>query len=269
MEKILSYPRTAVAAYDGVAQQHSWDCGPATAQIILAACGIYVDEQTLINKIGTTVRGTNHSGLIAAVLNQYLPGSEYTAIWLTKEPVPQAQIESLWKNIKRSVDAGRGAVLNFVAPPSNFPRGSNGSVSPEYRGWNTIYHYVAAMGYDVDSKGRRHIWVADPGFRPFGYFITLEQCATLIVPHSYAYAADAPILPDKVETKPTTPIIAAPDKFGQLWLEWNAVEYGDQSAIEQIVKLAQSGDKRNQTVLAHLERINPTALKTFIESKGK
>lgn len=212
MEKVLNYSRAAVGAYDGVAQQRSWDCGPASAQIILQACGINVDEQTLINQIGTTVNGTNHAGLIAPVLDGYLKGSGYAngVVWLSKEPVSKAQVEALWKNIKRSIDAGRGVIVNFEAPPSNFPRGTRGSVSPNYKGWNTIYHYVACMGYAQDDDGSRHFWIADPGFYPFGYWISLEQVASLIVPHAYAFAADAPILAQKIDEPKVTPPVVPP-----------------------------------------------------------
>lgn len=272
MQKVLNYSRSAVGVYDGVQQQRSWDCGPASAQIILQAAGVLKDEQWLINQIGTTVAGTNHTGLITPVLNSLLPGSGYTTVWLTKEPVPKTHVEALWKNIVKSIDGNRGVVLNFVAPPSNFPRGSNGSTSPEYRGTNTIYHYVAGMGYAVDSAGRRHIWIADPGFRPFGYWCSLEQVATLIVPHSYGYAATAapvqipqapppPVRPPAAEQVPYT------DTLEELLTEWNAIEYGDLGAIESIVKSAQSGDPHGAAALGLLERENPGALQAFINSK--
>ena len=211
VEKVLSYSRGPVGAYDGVAQQRSWDCGPASAQIILQASGVLKDEQWLIDRIGTTTAGTNHAGLITPILNELLPGSGYKAVWLSREPVSKAQVEQLWKDITRSIDAGRGVVLNFEAPPSNFPRASyTSTVSPSYRGFNTIYHYTAGMGYAVDDRGGRHVWVADPGFSPFGYWITLEQCASLIVPHAYAFAADAPALPVKAPEKAPEPVPASP-----------------------------------------------------------
>lgn len=192
MEKVLNYSRSAVGSYDGVAQQRSWDCGPASAQIILQSAGVNVDEQTLIDKIGTNENGTNHAGLIAPVLDSYLPGSGYKSVWIGGPKPSPAQVKALWNNVKRSIDSGRGVILNFEAPPNNFPRGTRGSVSPNYRGWNSVYHYVACMGYAVDADGTMHFWIADPGFSPFGYWISLEQAALLIVPHAYAYAADAP-----------------------------------------------------------------------------
>lgn len=211
VEKILKYSRSSVGAYDGVAQQRSWDCGPAAAQIVLHACGVNKDEQYLIDRIGTTVNGTNHSGLITPILNELLPGSGYTVVWLPKEPVSKAQVEALWKNTKRSIDGNRGAIFNFEAPPNNFPRATRGDSSPEYRGNNTIYHYVACMGYADDGAGGRHFWIADPGFRPFGYWISLEQVATLIVPHAYAYAATAPI-----SAPAPTPVPVKPDSVAEL-----------------------------------------------------
>lgn len=244
MEKVLNYSRSAVGSYDGVVQQRSWDCGPASAQIILHAAGVNVDEQTLIDKIGTTVNGTNHAGLIAPILDTYLPGSGYTAVWLSKEPVSKSQIDTLWKNVVRSIDAGRGVILNFEAPPNNKPRGTRGSVSPAYGGWNTIYHYVAGMGYAQDDDGSRHIWVADPGFRPFGYWISLEQVATLIVPHAYAFAADAPVKAQpKVEPKPAPAnpvdvLTARLDKISQAFA----------------------------TLLAIIEKDHPEILKAYIEA---
>ena len=206
MEKVLKYDRGAVGAYDGVAQQRPWDCGPASAQIILQACGINVDEQTLIDKIGTNINGTNHAGLITPVLNDYLPGSGFQVVWLSKEPVSQNQIETLWKNIKRSIDSGRGVVLNFEAPPGAGPKGSRGSVAPPYPRWSTTYHYTAGMGYAVDSDGSRHVWVADPAcFGGIsGFWCPMEDIARLIVPHAYGFAADAPIViePTKEEAAP-------------------------------------------------------------------
>lgn len=187
MEKKLDYPRNIVP------QERYWDCGPASAQIILASAGVQRDEQWLINRIGTNENGTNHSGLITPILNELLPGSGYKVVWLPKDPPTKAQTDQLWKDVVRSIDSGRGVILNFVAPPSNFPRATRGDSSPEYRGANTIYHYVAGMGYADDGPGGRHIWIADPGFRPHGFWCSLEQVASLIVPHSYAFASSAPV----------------------------------------------------------------------------
>ncbi|TXI62209.1 hypothetical protein [Mycolicibacterium mageritense] len=96
----------------------------------------------------------------------------------------------MWANLKRSIDGGFGVVMNWVAPPSNKPRGVKGSVSPRYSG-GTTYHYVAAMGYD-DDPAARAVWIADSGFQPQGYWISFDQCASLIPPKGYAFADVAP-----------------------------------------------------------------------------
>ena len=86
----------------------------------------------------------------------------------------------------RSIDAGWGVIMNGVAPPWNYPRGVKGSISPAYHG-GTVYHYVAAMGYD-DTPGARAVWIADSSFAPFGYWCGFDQVATLIPPKAYTYA---------------------------------------------------------------------------------
>ena len=88
-----------------------------------------------------------------------------------------------------SIDAGFGVVCNIVAPRSNYPRGVYGSESPRYGG-GRVYHYFTAMGYREGSQGRA-VWIADSGFAPYGYWISLEQLATLIPPKGYTYAATA------------------------------------------------------------------------------
>lgn len=268
IEKVLNYPRQSVAEYDGVSQQRSWDCGPASAQIILAGAGVYRTEQFLIDKIGTTVNGTNHAALITPILNELLPGSGYEAVWLPKEPVSPAQIDALWKSTVKSIDANRGVILNFEAPPNNFPRGTRGSTSPEYRGWNTIYHYTAGMGYAQDDNGSRHFWIADPGFRPFGYWCSLEQVATLIVPHAYAIATTAKpaAVPPPPAPKPE-PVINAPDRLELLWQEWNAFTFENMEAIHGIVLRAKAGNTRAIEALARIERSNPTVLKDYLARK--
>ena len=179
MEKILPYDRAIVA------QEHYWDCGPASAQIILNGRSIIESEDALIRQIGTTTNGTDYVGLIERVLARRMPQAQYKSVYLERDPATPAQKEQLWRDVVRSIDAGFGVVMNFVAPPRNYPRGVKGSESPAYRG-GTVYHYVACMGYSDD--GERAFWIADPGFRPFGYWCSWDQVATLIPPKGYAVA---------------------------------------------------------------------------------
>lgn len=180
-EKILPYDKTIVP------QETGYWCGPAATQVVLNSRGINVSEQELARQIGTTVNGTDYVGLIERVLDNITPDARYSSVYLEQDPPTSAQREALWRNLKSSIDAGFGVVMNWVAPVSNYPRGVKGSQSPAYRG-GTVFHYVAAMGYD-DTPGARAVWIADSGFAPFGYWISFDQCASLIPPKGYAYAA--------------------------------------------------------------------------------
>ncbi|ASR85629.1 lysin A [Mycobacterium phage Amgine] len=194
-EKVLPYDRKIVP------QETGYWCGPAATQIVLNTRGLIVDEPTLAREIGTTVRGTDYVGLIERVLDLRVPDARYTSVYIENDPPNAAQRETLWRNLKRSIDAGYGVVMNWVAPPSNYPRGVKGSVSPRY-GSGTVYHYVAAMGYD-DNPAARAVWIADSGFQPQGYWCSFDQVASLIPPKGYAFAdvdavggPEAPVDPD-------------------------------------------------------------------------
>ena len=180
-EKVLPYDRAIVP------QETGWWCGPASAQVVLNSLGVHVAERDLAAAIGTHTGGTDYVGLIERYLDKKVPGSKYTSVYLERDPVTARQKEALWQHLVQSIDSGHGVVMNFVAPPSNYPRGVKGSVSPAYGG-GTVYHYVAAMGYD-DADGARAVWIADSGFRPFGYWCSFDQVATLIPPKGYAYSA--------------------------------------------------------------------------------
>ncbi|WP_280454772.1 C39 family peptidase [Nocardia brasiliensis] len=175
-ETVLSYNRSVVP------QETPYWCGPASTQVVLSGRGIHVTEQAMANAMRTTRNGTDHIGLIAPVLNAFC-GDVYLVRQMPDDPPTPGQIDRLWADIRASVDAGFGIVANIVAPASNYPRGVNGSASPAYSG-GTVYHYIALMGYSDDEA----IWVADSGFRPYGYWISLGQLASLIPPKGYTCA---------------------------------------------------------------------------------
>ena len=179
-EKVLPYDRTIVVQDTG-----HW-CGPASTQVVLNSRGIQVPEADLAREIGTVSSGTGFVGLTERVLDLKIPDALYTSIDIPDDPPTPAQRDRLWSNVVQSIDGGFGVVMNWVAPPSNYPRGIKNSVSPSYRG-GTILHYVACMGYD-DNPAQRALWIADSGFQPFGYWISFDQAATLIPPKAYAYA---------------------------------------------------------------------------------
>ncbi|WP_081830398.1 C39 family peptidase [Rhodococcus sp. UNC363MFTsu5.1] len=177
-QKQLPYDRNIVP------QETGYNCGPASAQIVLNSRGIRVDETQLAREIGTTWNGTDFVGLIERVLDERVPEARYTSVQMPNDPPTGAQCNRLWRDILRSIDGGYGVIVNIVAPPSNYPRGVNGSVSPAYGG-GTVYHYMTVMGYD---DATRAVWIADSGFRPFGYWMSFDQLTTLIPPKGYAYA---------------------------------------------------------------------------------
>jgi predicted chitinase len=179
-EKILPYDRTVVP------QEQPWDCGPAATQVVLNSRGIVRSETDLIGAIGTTVNGSDYVGLIGRALDLMVPDARYTSADMPNDPPTRDQRDRLWHNVVESIDGGFGVVMNWVAPPDNHPRGVKGAESPSYGG-GTIYHYVACMGYD-DDPALRALWIADSGFKPYEYWISFDQAASLIPPQAYAYA---------------------------------------------------------------------------------
>jgi hypothetical protein len=260
-EKVLEYDHSQ----QRVAQEKFWDCGPASTQIVLQAAGVELTEEQLIRELGTTTDGTNTVEQALPVLNRLTAG-KYKAQWLPHDPPSDTERDSLWNNIKGSIDAGFGCVLNFEVPSTNFPKGTRGSVSPQYRG-NKVWHYVACMGYADDGPGGKHVWIADPGFQPFGYWMSLDQAATCIPPHAYAYASvkavqERPVLAPEGHTDSVSDHSGVSSRSGyrtpgegplgpiesvqlnddallhQLWVEWSAINVGDPDSVYRVVRSA-------------------------------
>lgn len=181
VEKVLPYSRTAVA------QDTYYNCGPASVQtIVLSRTNRLVGEWEIGKRLKTDTDGTDWIGQFPAVLNHYAPGADYKHVEMPNDPPTSAQRERLWTDIRNGIDLGFGTVANIVSPPSNRPRASYKSTqSPNY-GWRTVYHYIAVMGYAIDNAGVKHVWIADSGFPPFGYWMTFDNLATLIPPKGYA-----------------------------------------------------------------------------------
>ena len=183
-EMVLPYDHSIVP------QETGYWCGPAATQVVLNSRGIYVAERDLARSIGTHTGGTDYVGLIERDLDRRVPQAGYVSVYMPNDPPTSAQRQRLWRDLVRGINAGWGMIMNWVAPPSNYPRGVKGSISPRYC-CDTVYHYVAAMGYD-DTPGARAVWIADSGFWPFGYWCGFDQVATLIPPKGYTYADAAP-----------------------------------------------------------------------------
>lgn len=183
-----SSPMSYEIPYDrgNVVQDTYYNCGPASTQtVVLAATGTLFAEWDLGNRLGTTENGTDYIGQFPPVLNELIPGGDYRIRNVTDYPDGNLK-NVMWDEITGSINANHGVVINIDAPPSNYPRGVYGSISPSYGG-GEVFHYIAAMGYRDGEEGRA-LWIADSGFYPYGYWISFDQICSLVVPKGYAYS---------------------------------------------------------------------------------
>jgi hypothetical protein len=292
-EKVLAYNH----AQQSVAQEKFFDCCPASTQIVLDGIGVHMSEDELIRAIGTDTNGTNTVEQALPILNEKAGTADgkYVAQWMPNDPPRPDQVSALWHNVKTSIDSGHGCVLNFQVPSSNFPRATRGSKTPQYRG-GVVYHYVSCMGWADDGPGGKHLWISDPGFGPFddgGYWMALEQVATAIPPHAYAYFVPkvAPSIVAPPPAKPVTPqqpvappaavqpvALNAVGDLEEFWNEWSAIELGDVDSIVHVIRTAASNGTpevthRARAVLSKVPRpalsqalglIEPDVLKVLI-----
>lgn len=207
-EKLLAYDRSIVP------QETGWWCGPAATQIVLNSRGIKLQEPWIAAQIeqienpgrGDDRDGTDYVGLIEQFLDRQVPAARYTSVYMPNDPPTQNQREKLWRDLKRSIDAGYGVVANIVSPPSNKPAATKGSVPPAYPRGISTFHYVAIMGYD-DTPGARAVWIADSAnFGGItGWWCPFEgrgSICSLIPPKGYCFADVEGELPPKTPTAP-------------------------------------------------------------------
>ncbi len=185
-EKVLALPHP-----EHIPQLTGYWCGPASCQTALqVVLNEVIEEQELANMMGTTENGTNHIGLLADALNQKAHHCEWEPVWLEQDPPTPAQKEQFWADLKANIDGGFPMPANWVAPPGNHPVAVRGSgPNPGYSG--TIFHYICYGGYAEDN-GTRYVYVYDSGFSPWQYWVTFDQCVSLMPPKGYVKAAAAP-----------------------------------------------------------------------------
>lgn len=183
-EHVLEY-----TAAERIQDNYYW-CGPTSTHMVLSTGGVDMSQAQCATELGTTTAGTADINNVLEVLRTHLPQDDWQALHIG-DPPSDADREALWANIVGSIDAGRGLVFNIEVPPSNYPRGVKGSATPAYGG-GTVYHYITGMGYD-DDPALRAVFIADPGFRPFSYWVSLDQLVTMIPPKGYAYSANSTI----------------------------------------------------------------------------
>lgn len=193
-EKILPLPPLEI-----IGQQTIFHCGPGSAENILVSLGIPADEWELAMACRTTENGTDWIGQIRDVLQQRAHHIDWRLVEMPNDPCTPAEKQSLWDNAVISIcEAGAPLLMNFVAPVPNYPRASRPSPidgqirNPSYGG-GTVWHYVTCFGVAEDERGVRHMLIVDSGFNPTVYWITHDQCATLIPPKGYVYGHAEPV----------------------------------------------------------------------------
>lgn len=196
VEKRLDYSRAQIA------QDTYYWCGPATTQtLIQARTGNMVAESVLAKELGTTINGTNGVQQLQRVLNARI-GGNWKVGEMPNDPPNADQKKLLWDRIVGSINGRVGVAANIWVPPSNYPKASYTSTQNLQYSGGFIKHYLCVMGYAIDSAGKKHVWLADSGFRPYGCWVTFDQFATMIPPREYAYAADWMASTDATPSKP-------------------------------------------------------------------
>ena len=167
-----------VLDHDYQVQQTGYWCGPTAAHIALSTRGVIVDQGTLARECGTTVNGTDTIDQVTRVLRAR-SGVGYISRYMPNDPPTREQVDLMWADLTRSINAGFGAVVNIVAPPGNQP--------PGYPAWQTIWHYIAVVG---TNESDRTVYVADSanfsGIQH--YWLTIDKLASLCTPKGYSFA---------------------------------------------------------------------------------
>ncbi|MFC4852424.1 C39 family peptidase [Actinophytocola glycyrrhizae] len=162
--------------------QHQWQqtgywCGPAATRVAISARTSNPPSQAaLAAQLGTHTGGTDHISQVSSVLRANL-GVPYEYREMPNDPPTQWQRDQLWRDIIADIDAGFAVVANIVAPPGNQP--------PGYPSNQTVYHYIAVVGYDTNYNT---VLIADSAQFSLGvYWLNFSQLATLIPPKGYAF----------------------------------------------------------------------------------
>lgn len=240
--KVLNFDRSQIG------QETGFWCGPATVQNALKIQNIHIAERDIARQTEALEGnhgwddqdGTDNIRQLATVLNRYIKDAEYTVVEIPNDPPSLIQRDRFWDQLVEAIDAGYGVPMNWIAPPGNHPRGQLGTRSPNYSG--TIFHYVLADGY-ATVNGVRYVHIADSGFQPSGYWITLEQCVSLIASKGYAPLKAVP----DFDPKPVIDFIKTyigpiasdvRDVRGQVCFEWPHLKGDLKSAVGYLIDLS-------------------------------
>lgn len=162
-------------------QDNGWFCGPAAVRVALTTQGIYVSEQELAVKLGTTTAGTNSSTDIDRVLDSYINPSinDFDPVFIRGNDVTPAEAAAFKANIVSSIDAEYGCVVNVVGSA----RDINGALYTYSGG-----HYVAVCGY---RQFGAEMLVTDVAIGR-DYWMTANALDTWCAARGYVYASRKP-----------------------------------------------------------------------------
>lgn len=165
-------------------QDNSYFCGPAAVRVALTTRGIYVSEQELAGKLGTTPAGTNSSTDIDRVMDAYIrPGVEdFAPVFVRGNDVTAHEAAAFRANVVKSIDAGYGVVVNVVG------------TGEDVHGNRYTYsggHYVAVCGY---RQSGAQMLVTDVAIGR-DYWMATDALDTWMAARGYVWAAHVPAAP--------------------------------------------------------------------------
>lgn len=161
-------------------QENSYYCGPATAVNIVNGYNGYnrMTQVQAASLLKTTTNGTGFDEVWYNVLNTSTMGKSYTRAqgyygWAAD--LANKCIGTIWN--------GRGVALNVVMSPST-------TYLPGYS-YGTVYHYVAAYGFESYNPSQRIICYIDPYADYLGIAgaqkVTFQQMALATQTHGIIY----------------------------------------------------------------------------------
>lgn len=161
-------------------QETGYWCGPGSTRMVISTREEKLPSQTtLAEELGTTTNGTDHISQMVTLLNARwkLTGADAYVARDIYDPPTAAQRALLKADVVKRINAGYGIVVNVIS----------GWRPPGYPTSGTIYHYVAAIGYDQSGD---KVLIADPAAEgsastawsqvPRTYWVDIDDLGTWI-----------------------------------------------------------------------------------------
>jgi hypothetical protein len=127
--------------------------------------------------VGTTPDGTNRYQ-VRDGLNHFIGNSAYQVVNVSN-PMTNAQVNTLWANIKNNVNQSYTVPVNIVTH-------AGGLRPPGYAASTNVDHWIVVWGYRTNSSGQNEVLIGDPasgraGFNPnHAYWMSLWLLKSVI-----------------------------------------------------------------------------------------